>query len=100
MSINFATPYPGTQLYNYAKKNNLILTYDWDRYTSHNIVMEPKNVDKFNILKYSKQIKEDIININYLENKKSIKNILEYYLNIYMTKYDYKKKQNKLLNLK
>jgi len=36
---NFLTPYPGTQLQEIAKSRNLILTYDWSKYTSHTVVM-------------------------------------------------------------
>lgn len=39
---NFLTPYPGTKLYEMAKENNLILTNDWSKYTSHMIVMRTK----------------------------------------------------------
>lgn len=39
---NMLTPYPGTKLYEIAKDNNLILTYDWSMYTSHTVVMRTK----------------------------------------------------------
>lgn len=39
---NFLTPYPGTKLYEMAKENNLILTNDWSKYTSHTVVMKTK----------------------------------------------------------
>jgi len=39
---NILTPYPGTKIYEIAKENNLILTYDWSNYTSHKIVMKTK----------------------------------------------------------
>lgn len=39
---NFLTPYPGTEIYEMAKENNLILTHDWSKYTSHTIVMRTK----------------------------------------------------------
>jgi len=39
---NMLTPYPGTKLYEIAKQSNLILTYDWSKYTSHIIVMKTK----------------------------------------------------------
>jgi radical SAM superfamily enzyme YgiQ (UPF0313 family) len=39
---NFLMPYPGTKLYDIAKENNLILTYDWSKYTSHTVVMKTK----------------------------------------------------------
>jgi radical SAM superfamily enzyme YgiQ (UPF0313 family) len=42
---NMLTPYPGTTLYKMAKENNLILTYDWSKYTSHTVVMKTKWLD-------------------------------------------------------
>jgi len=39
---NVLTPYPGTNLYDMAKENNLILTNDWSKYTSYTIVMRTK----------------------------------------------------------
>ena len=39
---NFLTPYPGTKLRQMAKENNLILTDDWSKYTSHTVVMKTK----------------------------------------------------------
>jgi radical SAM superfamily enzyme YgiQ (UPF0313 family) len=33
------TPYPGTNLFDLAREKQLILTYDWRRYTSRHIVM-------------------------------------------------------------
>lgn len=39
---NVLTPYPGTKLYDMAKENNLILTSDWSKYTSYNVVMKTK----------------------------------------------------------
>jgi anaerobic magnesium-protoporphyrin IX monomethyl ester cyclase len=35
--FTFCTPYPGTELYRFAKGNNLLLSEDWSRYTT----MEP-----------------------------------------------------------
>lgn len=39
---NFLTPYPGTRLHEIAKAYDLILTYDWSKYTSHTVVMRTK----------------------------------------------------------
>lgn len=41
---NVLTPYPGTKVYEVALENNLILTYDWSKYTSHDVVMKTKNL--------------------------------------------------------
>jgi radical SAM superfamily enzyme YgiQ (UPF0313 family) len=31
--FSILTPYPGTPIFDYAKKNNMLLTEDWSRYT-------------------------------------------------------------------
>jgi anaerobic magnesium-protoporphyrin IX monomethyl ester cyclase len=41
---NVLTPYPGTKIYEVALENNLILTHDWSKYTSHSVVMKTKNL--------------------------------------------------------
>ena len=41
---NILTPYPGTKIYEIALENNLILTHDWSKYTSHSVVMKTKNL--------------------------------------------------------
>lgn len=38
------TPYPGTQLFDMARENGLILTYDWKKYTSRHIVMRTEEL--------------------------------------------------------
>jgi len=38
-SWNFATPYPGTPLFDEARRRGHILTFDWTRYTTNEVVM-------------------------------------------------------------
>ncbi|MBS7646618.1 radical SAM protein [Candidatus Bathyarchaeota archaeon] len=45
LNLNFLTPYPGTKMYEIARKNSLILTYDWSKYTSYNIIMRTKSLN-------------------------------------------------------
>ena len=39
---NVLTPYPGTALYDMARRAGLIWTNDWSRYTSHTVVMRTR----------------------------------------------------------
>lgn len=39
INFNIATPYPGTSLFEMAKKEGLVTTYDWSKYTSYDAVM-------------------------------------------------------------
>ena len=38
-SLNIATPYPGTKLFELASSKGWISTYDWSKYTSFNAIM-------------------------------------------------------------
>ena len=53
---NMLTPYPGTTLYEIAKQNNLILTHDWSKYTSHTIVMKTKWLNASQLQKATNKI--------------------------------------------
>ena len=41
---NITTPFPGTDMFKWAKEKNLILTYDWDDYTLAKPVMRLENL--------------------------------------------------------
>ena len=56
---NFLTPYPGTKLYEIAKENNLILTHDWSKYTSHTVVMKTKWLSASQLYKAENKISRD-----------------------------------------
>jgi len=43
--VNITTPFPGTEMFNWAKEKNLILTYDWDDYTLAKPIMELENLN-------------------------------------------------------
>lgn len=45
ISLNFSTPYPGTELYRIAKKNNWIIAYDWNFYSSNEVVMRTNDLN-------------------------------------------------------
>jgi len=53
---NMLTPYPGTKLREIAKHNNLILTYDWSKYTSYTIVMKTKSLNASQLQKATNKI--------------------------------------------
>jgi radical SAM superfamily enzyme YgiQ (UPF0313 family) len=44
VSVNLATPYPGTPLFRYAKKRGLIETEDWSRFTSFEAIMRTETM--------------------------------------------------------
>lgn len=59
INLNFLTPYPGTQLYEIAKKESLILTTNWSKYTSHDVVMKTKNLSVVKLYKFKNKIIRD-----------------------------------------
>lgn len=42
--FHILTPFPGTVLFDRLKKENRILTEEWDKYTYANVVFQPKNM--------------------------------------------------------
>ncbi|MEM1542497.1 MAG: radical SAM protein [Candidatus Bathyarchaeia archaeon] len=59
INLNFLTPYPGTKMYEIAKKNSLILTRDWSRYTSYEVVMRTKTLNANDLYAIKKRIIRD-----------------------------------------
>ncbi|UCH72236.1 MAG: DUF4070 domain-containing protein, partial [Thermoplasmatales archaeon] len=48
--FNILTPYPGTPIYYRFEKEGRILTKDWSKYTLNNVVFQPKNMTKEELL--------------------------------------------------
>lgn len=42
--VNITTPFPGTEMFKWAKERDLILTYDWDDYTLAKPIMRLENL--------------------------------------------------------
>lgn len=53
--FNITTPYPGSQLFQHAKENGLLTTYDWDRYDLGEPLMDLPTVDRDTIKIYYRQ---------------------------------------------
>lgn len=49
-SINILVPYPGTPLFDRFEREGRILTKDWSQYTLDNVVFQPKNMSKEELL--------------------------------------------------
>ncbi|MFA5175225.1 MAG: radical SAM protein [Patescibacteria group bacterium] len=54
VQFNIATPYPGTEFYNWANENNLIMSYNWDDYSYSNMVFELTGLSRENLKYYYK----------------------------------------------
>ena len=50
--FNITTPYPGTQMFDWAKKNNYLLTENWSEYDLSKPIMELPNLSKEKIQEY------------------------------------------------
>lgn len=46
VQFTLATPYPGTELFTWAEKNNYITSYNYSEYTSYNAVMRTENFNE------------------------------------------------------
>jgi radical SAM superfamily enzyme YgiQ (UPF0313 family) len=53
--FSIATPYPGTELYEMAKRKRLLFTEDWSRYTAAKPVMAMKNLNIEELLRIFKK---------------------------------------------
>jgi radical SAM superfamily enzyme YgiQ (UPF0313 family) len=88
ISINFLTPYPGTKLYEVAKRNKWINTKNWKHYTSFNPVMTLPDLSVKDLYHVASQIRKKhllekgkkriIKNLNF----HSVKNLLSVYFNL------------------
>ncbi|MBT3408600.1 radical SAM protein [archaeon] len=66
LQVSFATPYPGTDLEAYAKKNSLWMEKDWNKYIFlKNITMENKSISRKRLIK----LKNDLERAFYLRPK-------------------------------
>jgi len=59
-TLNFATPYPGTELYSMAEKNGWIITRDWSRYSSFHVVMRTNQLDPDELYKMAQKINKSL----------------------------------------
>ena len=55
VSFNITTPYPGTEMFNWADKNNYLIHKNWSEYDLSRPVMELPSISKDRILKYYKK---------------------------------------------
>jgi radical SAM superfamily enzyme YgiQ (UPF0313 family) len=67
VNINMVTPYPGTKLYEIAKREGLILTDDWSRYTSYDPIMRTKALEPEALIKARKKMKKEFIKFKILK---------------------------------
>lgn len=61
VSLNFATPYPGTKLYEIAERNNWIITRNWTYYSSFDVVMVPPNLNAEELYRMAMQMEKSLL---------------------------------------
>jgi radical SAM superfamily enzyme YgiQ (UPF0313 family) len=54
--FHILTPFPGTALYKRLKQEDRILTENWSKYTTTNVVFEPKNMSVNELYEGTKRI--------------------------------------------
>lgn len=52
LQFNITTPYPGTEMFSWAKNNGYLKTEDWSKYDLYNCVMELPTVSSKDVEKY------------------------------------------------
>jgi len=52
--FNIATPFPGTEMFEWAKNNGYLNTFNWDKYDLMNVVMELPTIKSNELKKYYK----------------------------------------------
>lgn len=61
ITLNFATPYPGTALYEIAKEKNWIVVHDWAFYTSSHVVMRTEELQPKDLYDAKKKIEKEFL---------------------------------------
>lgn len=61
ITLNFATPYPGTTLYEIAHKKNWIVVHDWAFYTSRYVVMKTDELSPQELYKARAKIEKEFL---------------------------------------
>jgi len=61
--FHIITPFPGTTLYNRLKKEGRILTEDWSKYTTANVVFEPKKMNVKELFEGTKKVAKNFYSI-------------------------------------
>jgi radical SAM superfamily enzyme YgiQ (UPF0313 family) len=61
--FHIITPFPGTALYNRLKKEDRILTEDWSKYTTANVVFEPKKMTAKELFEGTRKVAKNFYSI-------------------------------------
>jgi radical SAM superfamily enzyme YgiQ (UPF0313 family) len=61
ITLNFATPYPGTKLYEIARKKNWIVVHNWAFYTSSYVVMKTDELAPQELYKAREKIEKEFL---------------------------------------
>lgn len=70
--FHILTPFPGTALYERLKKEGRILTEDWSKYNTANVVFEPKNMSAEELFEGTKKVAKNFYSLSKIM-KRSIK---------------------------
>jgi radical SAM superfamily enzyme YgiQ (UPF0313 family) len=61
ITLNFATPYPGTVMHEIAKKNNWLITSNWRNYSSFEVVMTTPDLSAEDLYEMSIRIEKALM---------------------------------------
>ena len=63
MNVNIATPYPGTQLYEFASKRGWIETTDWSQYSSFKAIMRTETLSTDELERLRDTLAEEFLGV-------------------------------------
>jgi radical SAM superfamily enzyme YgiQ (UPF0313 family) len=96
VTLNFATPYPGTGLYEIAKSNNWMITKNWRYYSSFDVVMVPPSSRPEDLYRMARRIERSLLARKYAQNlseglgMNTLRLVAEYYIRTAMTELNYR----------
>jgi len=70
---NIITPYPGTEFFERARRDSLILTYDWSKYTSHTPIIK---TEKLSTMEFEQAVEK----IDQVFQRRYVKNFVKHIL--------------------
>jgi radical SAM superfamily enzyme YgiQ (UPF0313 family) len=84
--FHILTPFPGTPLYNRLNKEGRIKTKDWNKYTTTNVVFEPKNMSYNELFEGTRRIAKEYHKISQIMRRfyKTIENTRSWEISLYV----------------
>ena len=96
ITLNFATPYPGTELFEFAKRNDWIITQNWRYYSSFDVVMIPPSLRPEDLYRMARRIERNFLRQKYAQHlseglgTNTLRLVADYYIRTAMAELNYR----------